>query len=114
MAVRADDQLARLRVAIATGRLPQDLGSWILEQLQPPAARRAHCVREIQRAAVATGKSRKGAAHELAEIVRRFERYPGLVAVAWYPEDSPERIVQMLMRVGRVPRTPRHLRRLIA
>ena len=38
----ADDarQVARLRVAVETGRLPRDLGDWLLAELSPAAARR--------------------------------------------------------------------------
>lgn len=32
------DQLARLRVAVATGRLPADLGAWVLRELAARAA----------------------------------------------------------------------------
>jgi len=98
---------------VASGRLPRDLGAWILEQLQSPAARRAHRVRELRRAAAAIGGSRKKIARELAEIVETFEKLPGLVISAWYLEGTPEQIVQELMRAGVVPRSERQLIRLI-
>jgi hypothetical protein len=109
-----EEQLKRLRVAMVTGRLPHDLAAWILEQLQPPAGRRAHRVQELRRAAAAIGGSRKTIARELAQIVQTFDELPGLVAVAWYPEGTPERIVQQLMRAGVVPRSTRQFLRLIA
>jgi hypothetical protein len=113
VAHRTDEQLARLRVAIATGRLPADLGEWILSRMQSAGARRAHRVKELRRAAEAMQTSRKAAARELAEIVSCFEEYPGLVAVAWYPDGSPERIVQQLMRAGTLPRSMRNMQRLL-
>src|SRR5689334_4368724 len=104
MLTRAD-QLARLRVACTTGQLPRDLGSWLLDELDPSSARAAARARDLQRAAVATGASTRYArAHELAAIVAMFTTYPGLVAAAWFPEGTAEAIVQRLMRTGTVPK----------
>lgn len=50
--------LARLRVAIATGHLPQDLGEWILRRLTPSAERRRRRDAAIRAAAARLGGSR--------------------------------------------------------
>jgi hypothetical protein len=110
-----DEQLARLRVACISGRLPPDLGVWLLEQLEEPAKRRHARAHELRRAAAATGKeSRKQRASELAQIVKTFEELPGLVIAGWFEDGTPERIIQTLMRQGPVPRSKRQLLRIIA
>ena len=107
------EQLARFRVAIATGRLPRDLGDWALARLTESLSaadrmrRRNALLREAAARIDGSLWAKARAVHELLEC---FRTYPALVGCAWYPPGSPEQLVQEAMRIdATAPTSLRHL-----
>ncbi len=112
------EQIARLRVAIATGRLPPDLGAWtlarVVETLEA-AERRAQRNALLRAAGDCLGGSRYARAVEVLDIIREFDRAPGLLKAGWFHESTPHALVQAALRLHpELPRTRRHLLRILA
>lgn len=112
------EQIARLRVAIATGRLPSDLGDWALERVQrtfAAAERRAQRDALLRAAADRIGGSRYARASAVLAIVRAFDLAPGLLSAGWFDSETPQGLVQSALRLHpNLPRTRRHLLHILA
>lgn len=106
------DQLARLRVAVATGKLPPDLGRWLLGQFDAtsrhPRGRRDDLLRQ---AAARIHGSDWSKAREIHELLLMFREYPGLAKSAWYHESNPAHWVQKAHRTD--PWKPGSLRQVL-
>lgn len=111
------DQLARLRVAAISGRLPPDLADWTIRRIAAGIDRRAarhQWVPLIRQAAAQMPGSTRAKANELADAVMHLQRFPGLVKVAWYHPSDPSHLLQQALRIeSNIPASPRQLRRLI-
>jgi hypothetical protein len=112
------EQIARLRVAIATGRLPPDLGAWtlarVVETLEA-AERRAQRNALLRAAGDCLGGSRYARAVEVLDIIREFDRAPGLLKAGWFHEETPHALVQAALRLHpKLPRTRRYLLHILA
>lgn len=112
------EQIARLRVAIATGHLPCDLGRWALTRVLETLAaaeRRAHRDALLRAAADHIGGSTYARASAVLRIVRSFDAAPGLLAVGWFHAETPQALVQAALRLHpNLPRTRRHLLHILA
>jgi hypothetical protein len=112
------DNLVRLRVAVATGTLPRDLGQWALERAQKSiGAQQARYVWVpiLRTAASLLEGSTRSRAKELAACASEFKRYPDLVFTAVYTSNDYRHHVQAAMRIDpELPSGWRQLARLIA
>lgn len=107
--MRVGDQLRRVRVAVATGHLPPDLGRWVLAQLteHAPVAERMALRNELvrQAAALLSGSTWSRARQVRAELLAmgRRRRTVGevreLLAEALELDPDCPRSVRQLLRV---------------
>lgn len=101
------DQMARFRVAVDTGRLPSDLGRWVLEELArvPERARRfARRDRILREAASLVGGSKRSRAERLEAEFSNLDREPvteleRLVRQAWIANGQRPIGLRQLMRI---------------
>lgn len=116
MSVELDEQLARFRVAIASGHLPRDLGEWALrtiEQTLSAAERRARRNELLRVAAARLDGSLWCRASTLHEWLLDLRRWPGL-ARAWQPTQSPQHFLCAAWQLDRdQPGTLRQLLRIL-
>ncbi|HEX6993734.1 MAG TPA: hypothetical protein VF339_06260 [Gammaproteobacteria bacterium] len=102
------DQLARLRVAVETGRLPRDLGEWLLRRLAVRDRRRRDAA--LRAAAERIGGSRWRRACELARLVRELrDDHEANVQ----PPDAAELVRAALEADPDTPASIRHMLRLL-
>lgn len=102
------DQLARLRVAVETGRLPRDLGEWVLRRLAVRDRRRRDAA--LRAAAERIGGSRWRQACELARLVRELRDDPDADV---HPDDAAELVRDALDADPETPTSIRHMLRLL-
>ncbi|GEM_PF-1763127 len=112
------EQIARLRVATATGQLPRDLGDWALARILRSRAateRRAYRNALIRAAADRIGGSIYARAAAIVELTERFDSLPGLLVAGWFPIGTTEALMQSALRLHPdLPRTRRQLLRILA
>lgn len=94
------EQLARFRVAVASGHLPRDLGAWALQQLDPARSdiaqrrgERDELLREAARRLRRDNSSRWAAAKVIDAWLGELRQSPGLIK-AWQPDSSPQACVR--------------------
>ncbi|HEX6996162.1 MAG TPA: hypothetical protein VF339_18680 [Gammaproteobacteria bacterium] len=102
------EQLARLRVAVETGRLPRDLGEWLLRRLVVRDRRRRDAA--LRAAAAEIGGSRWRRACELARLVRELRDDPDADV---YPNDAAELVRDALEADPDTPASIRHMLRIL-
>jgi hypothetical protein len=110
------DNLARLRVAAATGAVPPDVARWAAEALAPlqPAAERAEARNALlRRAGALVSGTRWARARRLAREVRALAAAPRLRERA--SDDGVRELVAQALEVGpgSPPASVRHLYRLL-
>lgn len=103
-----EEKLARLRVAVTTGRLPRDLGAWVLRQLEP--LDRDARDDALRAAAACVGGSRWQQARAIAELVTTIRTLPGYMYFV-FGEGTPARHVQDALRLD--PETPDSIRQML-
>lgn len=88
------EQLARLRVAIATGSLPRDVGVWALRRLLTAAERRSARNELLREAARCVDGSSWRKAHTLHRIAASTHRSPAPML-----SDAPSRYVSAALEL---------------
>jgi len=112
------EQIARLRVACATGRLPLDLGHWALARaLETLAAAERRAQRDdlLRRAAGLFEGTTYARASAILDLIALFDAAPGLLICGCFPPQSAEGLVQAALRLhAKLPRTRRRLLSILA
>ena len=105
------EQLARLRVARETGRLPADVAAWALELvvgLEPAAERVAERNRLLREAAGQLSGSRWARARRLQREIEALGSHPALRERA-----SDDGVAEIVARACELAPAPRSLRQLL-
>jgi len=111
------EQLQRLRVAIATGRLPTDVGLWALEQSASAMAateRRRWRDELLREAARYFGGSDWSKANKVHRMLQAFLADLARTELAAFPVQTPEHCVQAALRLDSDPPGFRQVLRIVA
>ena len=106
------EQLARLRVARATGVLPPDLGDWVLDRVTVSrTARRREVAGLLRRAAALIPGTSWAKARALQHQIRAVRAAPETFAPCELPLDTAPGLVLLAVRIA--PDCPTSVRQLL-